>query len=116
MPKDDRPYWVDQVFEKHECFTYGDHAILKIKLPQGEVKLIVPKYLPEVTILKSAESDGLLFLVGHDTEEHRGAPMGVLLVARKSKKKDTYETVVWHELFPWALKYLGLSDATPKDI
>jgi hypothetical protein len=107
MARDERPYWLDQLFEKHECFPYGESEILKTELDGHKIKVILPKYYPAATVIKCGLADSLLVIIGETTEEHLQSPMGVLIVA-KQRDKNVYETVIWHELFPWALTHLGL--------
>src|SRR5204863_7087512 len=106
LPK--RPHWVDQLFEKHECFGYDEPATVEVQHAGRTVQVLVPSYLTDVQSLVTAESGPLLFVLGKQSQKYRDAHLGVLLVA-KHREGDTYEVGVWHELFPWALKHLELA-------
>jgi hypothetical protein len=102
-----KPHWIDQLYEKHECWSYDKPGVVEAPHAGRRVRVLVPSYLTEVTPIITTESGPLLFLLGKDARKHRGEHMGVLMVA-KHLDGDTYEAGIWHELFPRALKHLGL--------
>jgi hypothetical protein len=87
---------------------YREHVIVKTELAGRQIEIIVPRYLPATTILKCVEIDDALFAIGQSAEIYRDEPLGVMLLA-KERDRDIYETVVWHEVFPRALKVLGFT-------
>lgn len=104
----ERPYWADCLYEKHECFSYGDTAVVEVDRDGRKVKVIVPDYLADVTPLVVTVSDPTLFVLARSNKKHwDGEHFGIVVVA-KHRQGDTYEIGVWHELYPWALKHFGL--------
>jgi hypothetical protein len=109
----ERRFWIDQVFEKHECFTYDNHSILRIPHEGREIEVVVPEYLPATEILLTAEKDGFLFCFGRTDIEHNHGHIGALIMAKKVAD-NRYESGVWHELFPWAFKHFGFEKDNKK--
>ena len=55
-----------------------------------------------------SETGELLFLVAKEPSGYPDMPyFGLLIVARR-RNDGCYAAVVWHGLYPWAIKYLGL--------
>ena len=106
-----RPHWVDQLFEKHECRGYDNPSTIEVEHAGRTIKVLVPRYLTDVQGLVTAETGSLLFILGKQSQKHRNEHLGVVLIA-KYKEGDTYEVGVWHELFPQALRHLGVVEAT----
>lgn len=103
-----RPHWIDCLHEKHECWDYDKPGTIAVEHAGRKIRVLVPSYLTEVKVLVSAESGPLLFLLGQATRKAYDEFAGVLMVA-KHRDSDTYEVGVWHELYPWALRHLGLT-------
>ena len=102
------PYWVDHLEEKHECFSYGEATTIVIEHNERSLRVIVPAGSASVMPLVVAEADGVLTVVGRLDKQWNDKPLGILLVAKK-RGDNEYEVGVWHELYPWALKHLGLA-------
>jgi hypothetical protein len=100
------PYWVDELWEKHECGGYSDVAYLQVTIGDKNLRVIVPQYRAEVEVLHVTRDDPYLFLLGRATGEHANNA-GIVIVA-KHVSGNHYAAVVWHGLYWWALKYLGL--------
>lgn len=112
MRDEARGPWVDCLWEKHECFDYTPREV-SIKLNGRLVTLLVPSYVPDFEVLCHAQTRDLLFLILrlNVTEPYYELTMGVIVVARRlNNREDVYATTIWHELFTWALKYLGLEE------
>ena len=105
----ERPYWVDCVYGKHECFSYGHPATVTVLHDGRTLKVIVPDDLADVVPLVASLTDQMLFVLGRSSKPAwEGQRFGVVMVA-KHREGDTYEVGVWHELFPWALKHFGFA-------
>jgi hypothetical protein len=118
MPTPSRkPYWIDRLWEKHECWTYGDSKSVGIELAGNPIYLFVPNYLPEFEVVTSARSGEPVFLIGRLNEDDEDdpydldGPLGVTVVARK-QADDACSTVIWHEHYPYVFKYPGLEQPT----
>jgi hypothetical protein len=107
MTKNIEEPWIDRLWEKHECFHYTPHSET-VSLDGRTIRLLLPDYLPGFTVRAWAEQGDLLFLLFQLDERYGDAFLGAMVVARKTGE-NTYTTTIWHELFPWALKYLGLA-------
>ena len=60
----------------------------------------------------TVRTDPLLVLIGHHTMKGKDPyERGVLMVAR-ADDEGSFVVHVWHELYPWALKYLGLGEVS----
>lgn len=99
--------WIDMLWEKHECFHHPARSET-VALDGRTIRLWLPEYTPGFTVRAWAERGDLLFLLFQLDERYADAFLGAVVVARKTGE-DAYTTVVWHELFPWALKHLGLT-------
>ncbi|MEO6808694.1 MAG: hypothetical protein ABI353_06240 [Isosphaeraceae bacterium] len=109
MPDD---LWVDLLNRKHECYPTSSIPI-EINHEGKRLTLHMPDVLvqPERLEIKATVGSGeLLVLIGRHTMTDRDDPYerGVLMVARK-RDEATYDVHVWHEMYPYALKYLGLA-------
>ncbi|HEX6984393.1 MAG TPA: hypothetical protein VF170_03400 [Planctomycetaceae bacterium] len=109
MTPDDEELWIDQLLEKHECFTFDRYvARMEVEHDGERLTLLLPDYLARFEVVRTAGRGGVLFLLGRDEREFgRGERLGVLAVARR-RPDGAYAVHVWHELYPWALKHLGL--------
>jgi hypothetical protein len=108
------PFWIDCLHEKHECWGYDHPQRIQVEHASRQLNIDLPNYLPRMEVKVTAESSDLLFLIGRQTKEYPGLGFpGVLMVARR-QAGDTYAAVIWHELYPWALKYLGLEQESPE--
>jgi hypothetical protein len=77
---------------------------VRVRIPNN---LIDPERLE---ILATFGSGPLLTLIGHHTMKgDHPYERGVLMIAR-ADSEGTFVVHVWHELYPWALKYLGLKE------
>lgn len=102
--------WVDIHREKHECYGMKHTATIDVTVDGRVVQLIVPDYLAETEIVSATIGDDLLFAVGREGQPwDRDEYLGVLMAARRHDQ-DTYLVHVWHALYPYALKYLGLDN------
>jgi hypothetical protein len=72
--------------------------------------VLVPDWVDAVKPLAAATPGELLMLLGELDKVWDNRPLGVLLVAKR-RSEDEYETVIWHELYPYALKHLGFASA-----
>jgi hypothetical protein len=111
MSRDKSP-WLDVLDRKHECGpALTDYRTLDLTHDGRPVRVHVPDHLidPErLEILATMGSGALLTLIGHHTMSGPDPyERGVLMVARANAAGD-FVVHVWHELYPWALKYLGL--------
>lgn len=107
--------WVDELVEKHECGGYDGDSLTTEFVHEGRtVSLIHPFSLEAAEILSITKSDSgeLLYLIAKQPRPHGDFPIAAILIVAKLRRADTYATVVWHELVPWALKYLGFADET----
>ncbi len=109
--RDERELWIDMLWEKHECFFFSAREV-KVELDGRTVHLLLPEYMPAFTVKAWAERGELLFLVCQLELQFAGEFVGAIIVARR-KEEGEYATVIWHELYPYALKYLGLTDEKP---
>lgn len=100
-------HWVDHLSEKHECFKYGETRTLSISHGGRAVRVTVPHWTDEFTPLVVSEAGDILTVVGRLHRDWNGKPLGVMFAAMR-RGADEYEVGVWHELYPWALKHLGL--------
>ena len=116
QPKRD-PHWIDMLWEKHECFGYDNPATLQVEYEGQRLDVLLPNYVPHAEILFSTQAGQLLFLIGRQTRKVYERHVPVLMVAKR-RDEGRYEVVVWHEMYPWALDYLGLQSAggTPEGI
>lgn len=99
--------WIDMLWEKHECFRYTPQ-LRTVELDGRSIRLLLPDYMPRFTVRAWAEQGDLLFLLFQLDQRYNDAFVGAVVVARKTEE-DTYTTTIWHELYPYALKHLGLS-------
>jgi hypothetical protein len=112
MSKKDR-YWIDCLNEKHECWSYDNAAAVEVRHGDRLLRVLMPIYLKGVQAQVTAESAPFVFLLGKQSRNWDGSPLGVVIVA-KQREADTYEAVVWHELYPYALVRCGLTEAKPR--
>lgn len=108
LPNGLEELWMDILREKHECFGTEHTSAVEVSVSGRNVRLILPDYLAETEILVIAEREDLLFAIGRQNYSlDNDGPLGVVMVARRHDS-DTYLTHVWHELYPYVFKYLGL--------
>src|SRR5262249_56293033 len=84
-------------------------AVVEIPHNGRVLRVLMPDYLTKIQPRVTAESGQLLFLLGKQSREWQGRPLGVFVVARQ-QQDDTYAAVIWHELYPWALVRCGLEN------
>lgn len=107
--------WVDVLTRKHECGPwYSEPARLRLTLGHEDVDVLVPEVRdkPErLEICDAVVSADRICLIGRHTLSDGSDPYecGVLMIGRKTDAL-TYTIHVWHELFPYALKYLGVAE------
>jgi hypothetical protein len=119
MPRDlPKEFWVDVLNRKHECGPYLSRP-KEIEVTHGgeRLRVWVPDNLPDperFELKATVRGDGLLVLFGrHSLKDYDDSyDRGILMVARL-RVHGAYVVHVWHELYPWALDYLGL---TPNDL
>jgi hypothetical protein len=107
-----KPYWIDCLWEKHECWSYDDPKTVQIVHQGVEIRLLLPEYLPEFEVITIAECGEILFLIGRILDENfefEGMPCGLSVIARR-QELGLFSAVVWHEHYPWVFEYLGLID------
>jgi hypothetical protein len=110
MSKTDR-YWIDCLSEKHECWSYDDAASVEVRHGGRVLRVLMPTYLKDVHPQVTAESPPFVFLLGKQSRQWHGESLGVMIVG-KQREGDTYEAVIWHELYPYALIRCGLAERT----
>jgi hypothetical protein len=116
-PANEPKYWVDELWEKHECGGYGIYSQpdrTEIQLEGRGVTLVMPFKLDPSRIVSVTNSEGgeLLYLIAKEPRLDEDPPyVGVLIVARR-RGIDEFAVVVWHILYGWALRYLGLDKPT----
>ena len=108
MPSEEK-LWVDCLLEKHECYTYDRYATTReVEYDGRSYRIVLPDHLPSFEVVHAVEQGDLLSLFGRDERTLRKDEyLGVLAVARR-QADGTFVVHIWHELYPWALKYLGL--------
>ena len=99
--------WVDMLWEKHECFRYTPQS-QTVELDGRTIRLSLPDYLPGFTVLAWAEQGNFLFLLLQLDQRWGDGFLGAVVVAQR-EGENTYAAFIWHELYPYALKYLGLA-------
>ena len=109
---EDRPR-VDVLFRKHECGpSLSRYRPLDLVHEGRSLRVSIPDNLrsPErLEIRATLVSDDLAVLIGrHSTPADDPDERGVLMVAKRADGGE-YVVHVWHELYPWALDYLGLA-------
>jgi len=109
----EKELWTDILSRKHECYPYPSRPI-PVDLPGGAnaVTVWVPDNLNDpgrLEIRTVVGSGDLIVLLGRHTlaDEKQPYERGVLMVARRADPA-TYHVHVWHEMYPYALKYLGI--------
>ena len=106
-------FWADELWEKHECGGYGIYSpprIIEIRHDGRRFTLIAPFGLDPGHVVSTtlSESGDLLYLIVKQPRPREDPPcVGILIVARR-READTFAVVIWHILFGWAFKYLGL--------
>jgi len=111
----DRP-WLDELNRKHECgpslSPYRTLDLLHEGLP---VRVRIPDNLNEperFEVHVTVRSETLLVLIGrHSMKGDESTDRGILMVAR-AEEDGVFVVHVWHELYPWALQYLGLDEGS----
>ncbi|MFA0752242.1 MAG: hypothetical protein SLRJCFUN_002645 [Candidatus Fervidibacter sp.] len=110
MKDDERKFWIDCLHEKHECWTYERfRTTIPITVKGKQVNLHLPSDLADIEVLVTAEHDGILFMLARNLRkwaQETGCD-GVVMVAKKLDDEN-YAVAIWHELWGYALKHLGL--------
>ncbi|MFN4179061.1 MAG: hypothetical protein ACK4I8_02010 [Armatimonadota bacterium] len=110
MQGSERKFWIDCLHEKHECWTYDQfRTTIPITVGGKEVQLHLPDSLPDTEILLTVEYDGILFIFARSLSKWAQEVEcdGVLMVAKRLDDEN-YAVAIWHELWGYALKHLGL--------
>ena len=106
--KDDDKLWIDQLRHKHECFTYDRYSRqVEIEHDGQRYSVLMPDYEAPIHIRHVAQSGELLFLLGRHEQTFADEHSGWMAVARR-RDDGVFVVHIWHELYPWALQYLGL--------
>jgi len=103
-------FWVDHLFEKHECWDYGDYAkaTVEVELDGRTVRVVMPDSCAQVKPLLVAERDGVLFILAQNRAPYvDDFTDGVLMVA-KQLEPDLYACGIWHGVYGYALNHFGL--------
>ena len=73
-----KPYWVDDLQRKHEAYWYGDNEAegVVVEHEGRRLRILMPPYVPPMTLKVTAFSGDFLFLMGKtvDEEEEDGEP------------------------------------------
>jgi hypothetical protein len=104
--------WVDELREKHECGGYDGYSLTtELVLDGRRIMLRHPFSLEAAEFLSVTKSDSgeLLYLIVRQPRPHGYFPNAAIMIVAKRREADNYAAVVWHELYPWAFKYLGLA-------
>ena len=101
---------------KHECGpAYSDYISLELTHEGQPVRVLIPDNLNDserLEIRATLRSESLLVLIGHHTMKGKDPyERGIFMIAR-AKDDGVYVVHVWHELYPWALPYLGLGEVS----
>jgi hypothetical protein len=109
----DRP-WLDVLNRKHECGpSLSRYGRIDFEHDGQPIRVRIPDNLnnPErLEILAAIGTDPLLTLIGYHTMEGpHPYERGILMVARAESER-TFVVHVWHEMYPRALKHLGLKE------
>jgi hypothetical protein len=112
MERTRKPHWVDDLREKHECYSYDEPKTMRFEHDGRHIEILVPEWLTGVSARVVAESGDVLFVLGTSGREWNGKETGVIVVAKR-RDGDLYEVGVWHELYPSALNHFGLIADTP---
>ncbi len=110
MQDEEKKFWIDCLCEKHECWTYERfRTSIPLKVGRKKVQLHLPSDLDKVEILFTAERKGILFIIARNLSEWAQEMWcdGVLMVAKRLED-GSYAVAIWHELYSYALKHLGL--------
>ncbi|MCS6920160.1 MAG: hypothetical protein NZM28_10345 [Fimbriimonadales bacterium] len=111
--RDDKPkFWIDHLFEKHECWDYDDYekAALEVELNGRTVQVVMPAWCAQLKPLLLAESEGVLFILAQNRAPYvDDFTDGVLMVA-KQLEPDGYAVGIWHGVYGYALNYFGLRE------
>jgi len=108
--------WLDELNRKHECGpSLSRYRTLDLSHEGRPIRVRIPDNLNDpkrLDIRATVLTGPLLVLIGHHTmrgkEPHE---RGVLMVAR-AEDDGPFVVHVWHELYPWALKHLGLAEVS----
>ncbi|MCS7187529.1 MAG: hypothetical protein RMK89_11335 [Armatimonadota bacterium] len=110
MSDEERKFWIDCLHEKHECWTYENfRTSIPLKVGRRKVQLHMPSGFDKVEILFTAEREGILFILARNLSKWAQEMWcdGILMVAKRLENGD-YAVAIWHELYGYALKHLGL--------
>ncbi len=106
-------FWIDHLFEKHECWDYDNYekATLEVELNGRAVRVVVPESYAQVKPLLLAENQGVLFMLAQNRAPYvDDFTDGVLMVA-KQLEPDLYAVGIWHGVYGYALDYFGLRES-----
>jgi hypothetical protein len=114
MGFDMRP-WLDALYEKHECGpSLSPYVRIGFERDGRETVVAIPDSTsdPERMVLRGImDSDSLLVLFFWHEAEGYPEGLGLVMIARRDEEAGMYVVHVSHELYGWALGYLGLTDA-----
>ncbi len=108
MDEKEPELWIDQLREKHECYTHGDLVDKVIDVEGRVVTMRLPEYLSDIQVCRAAVSDKVLFVLARQPNQKSVADVCDAAFLIGSLNEDgKYDVHVWHDLYPWALRYLG---------
>jgi hypothetical protein len=99
--------WNDVLHRKHECYSVRDVEVRECRLEGRPVTYRISEYLPKFQACTGAVQGDLLFLYGSTEEIFDKEHCCAMLIGRRADD-GIYDVHVWHELYPYARKYLGI--------
>ncbi|MDQ3812618.1 MAG: hypothetical protein M3347_01550 [Armatimonadota bacterium] len=110
MTEREERYWIDELWEKHECAPYDSTRRLAVKVEDTSYMVIVPPYLPEMEPRVAVRQGELILVIGVILARpmYGEQPDGFVMIARQGTTGD-FSAVIWHETYPYAISRLGLS-------
>ena len=115
MDEKEPKLWIDKLSRKHECYMHGDLIDKAIEVDGRAVTMRLPEYLSDIEVCRSAISGKVLFVLARQpNEKTMDEPCDGAFLIGSQNEEGKYEVHVWHELYPWALRYLGQDAAHTK--
>lgn len=108
MDEKESTLWIDQLREKHECYMHGDLIDKVIVVDGRAVMMRLPEYLSDIEVCRAAVTDKVLFVLARQPNEKSVSDeCDAAFLVGCLNENGKYDVHVWHELYPWALRYLG---------